>query len=527
MLRKENWKYWILLLILAYAFIYSVLFCMGVSSFGDDSAYSYLSYSVLNSNFRQTGYDLSVRVMQFYPIAFFYSIFGYGMLAASAWDILTFVGTIGLVFFIGKELYDDAAGLTASLLFAFSPIVVSFSSTLTDNMPVMFFSALAMLGVLYGERKGSKKWYFLSGISLVAGILVMPLGFVILAIVVLFLLAEILRHRIKIDKKLSYLAVGFAAALAISFIFNYINAGDPFITLETTFNFFTGTGANAIVAANTNLDFYITVMFPYHVLGTVWQNLLSGNFNPLSIYQRMPGYDISRVGFYFYAIFLSLLYLLVKREKGAYYAAFWFLIGFLLLEFDPLHVSLQPFVYMLQHRLDRYLSLIMPAGAILLGIACSSLIQIGVKRKNVVFFALPTVIILLLIATAVPSNIYWYQTVASQRYDTVAIANYLNVLPNNKRIYYANSAYNLVDYMGFNNVSRFSVYDWIKNCTSMQTNSYIILPRFINLYGLNYTPDPSSYCPWWRLILAPNDSAKYGQDITGSAYPFHVNLYYT
>ena len=523
---KKTNKLMLLLLcfILLYAVTYSIKFYGGTSYLGDDNAYANFAYQVTKGNFAQNTDILSVRIMQIYPIAFFYWISNYSFYANAAWDIFSYLATIVIVFLLGKEIYDERVGLLGSLLFAFFPMMAILSVTMSDNPPMTFFISLGMLSLLYARRKGSAFWYILSAMAFMGAVLIIPLGLIGLAVGILYIIVEFIRG--KIDRKIINFGFGIAIVLILLFSFNYLTTKQPLITFKTTFSFYdTVGGPNAIVPANTNFPFYFQVMFPYKITTVIFYNLEHSNFNPISIWNQIYIINYNWVGFYFYVAVGAILYLLYKKEKKAYFILFWFIVGFLLMEFDPLHISFSPFVYLLQHRLERYLTLIAPPLALLISMAIIRFVS-GVKSKwKYLRYAIAAAIVIFLITTAIPVFTLYHNLVSVESYDNIKISNYLLTLPTNTKIFIHSGQFIPID-MGFSNYSRYYIYDEISNCSMIPPNSYIVLPKYQEYSNLSYTPNPSSSCPSWQLVLYPNETVNYSGAVTGPAQVFRTDLYY-
>ena len=512
-------------IILLYAVIYSIKFYGGPSYFGDDNAYSGFAYQVVHGQFTQNTDILSVRIMQIYPIAFFYWISNYSFYANAAWDILSYLATIIIVFYLGRELYNDYVGVLGSLLFAFFPMMAILSVTISDNPTMTFFVSFGMLSLLYARKKGSKLWYMLSGMSFMGAFLIIPLGLIALATAIFYLIIEFLRG--KLDRRVINFGLGILIVLLLLFAFNYLTTKQPLITFTTTFSFYdTVGGPNAIQPANTNFPFYFQVMFPYKITSVILYNLKHPNFNPISLWNQIYVVNYNWVGFYFYFGVAAILYLLYKKEKRAYFVLFWFIIAFLLMEFDPLHVSLSPFVYLLQHRLERYLTLIAAPLAVLISMAIVRFCE-GAKRNwKYLRYAISAIIVIFLIATAIPVTLLYNHILAVEAYDNIKISNYLSTLPNTTRIYLLSGQFVEEDMQYRNPQSSYLIYDEITNCSAILPNSYIIVPKYVEEYNIPFTPNPNMYCPTWQLVLYPNDPTNYSQDVLGPADVFRTQLYY-
>ncbi len=509
----------ILALALIIAIAYAAKFYVGVSAAGDDVAYSNYAHFVLNGGFRQSSGDsLSIRIMQYYPVAFFYLISNNSYYAGGAWDIFAYVATVVIVFFIGKELYNEFAGAVASLILALFPTVMIFSTTMSDNPPVMFFAALAMLFLLYGTRKRRASWYAMSGASVIAAIAVMPLGLMALAISVFYIIVEYLRK--KLDRNVLMFFAGLLIGLAILSSFNYVNAGKPFITFTETFNYFQNIGGpNHISPANNYLLFYFDTMFPYHMTNALYHEVSSGNQNTTSIWAMIfaPNYNV--VGFYFYVAVFAMLYMLYKREKRAYFAFFWFAVGFLLMEFDPVHFTILPFTYILQHRLDRYLTFIEPPVALLMSMAMVRFVE-SARKANArnVRMLIVGAIMLFLFLTEIPVVSLSHNILSLEGRYELNTAKYLETLPNTTEIYVINNVGGfLPTYMKFDNFSRFSSPGTV-NCSQLDPNSYVVV-QTVSQYN-------ADTCPSWQLVYYTVANTTFKQDVTGPATPFELNVYH-
>ena len=540
-----------LIAIAAFALIYSLVFIIGPSAYGDDPTYLSLAYGAANGNFVESAYIFSVRLFMIFPIAIFYKLFGVNLFSDSIWDILCFVGSVVAAFYIGKELYDEKVGILAAFLLSIFPLTAILAPTVSDNIPMMFMTTMAMLSILYAQRKSSKFWYFAAGIFLIASPLVTPEGFIVIPIAVLYLLVELFRKKISINRTSLYLIYGVLAIGIALIAFNYLNSGHPLITYTTNSNYFSAIGVlqngqyTTIGSANQNLSFYPQWMLPYNILQIVSSNISRLNFNPVSIWDQIYVTNFNMVGFFFYALVVAALYLILRKEKRAYFALFWLLAGFLYLEFGPMHFSLIPFEYLLTHRLPRFLTLIAVPTAIIIAMALVRWAEASkqqlrllaskgaskINLKTIPYSAIiATLVIVFLTITSLQITFTQYEAMSLSRYDTFTISNYLNTLPNTTVIYYP-AAYtqmfsNIGVYMQFDNLSRLRGLDNIQNCTGIPEGSYVVLTKYAKIGSLNYTPNPLKQCPGWQTILYPNTSQNYSSAITGYAYPFRAVLYY-
>lgn len=518
----------LLLLIVFYALVYSIVFVGGPSFYGDDTTYLELASSVLQGSFIQSGYIFSVRILMVLPIAIFYKLFGVSLLSSSAWDITTYLLSIIIAFYLGKELYNKYAGVVAALLLTFFPLVNTLSATISDDIPMMFVVSSVMLSLLYATRKKSRFWYFVTGGLLVASPLVTPEGVIAVMVSFVYLAIEFARGKVAIEKKTTfYLAYGLIAAGILLMIFNFSTSGNPLITLTTNSHFYSAVGTQGTIpSTNTDPLFYPDTMFPYDLSRIFANNIISLDLNPLSIWNQINVINYNVVGFYFYFFVLATIYLLVRREKRSYYIIFWFFASFLYLEFGPMHISLNPFVYLMSYRLQRFLTFIAVPTVVTIGIASASMIEKGPRVKMYAGVVISLASILFLILSSIPINTMWFTILTLERYDQIAIANYIMQLPNTTRIFTASAFSSVPIYIGFNNLNRISAYDAIPSCKLIPNNTYVIMPKYNQMFNLNYTPNPLPYCPSWRLVLYPQISGSYPDYMVAIAKAFGATLYY-
>ena len=467
--------------IVVYALLYSVVFVGGPSYYGDDSVYLNYAYQVVHGTFTEHSGDIfSVRLLTILPIALFYKTFGVGLMTDSAWDIASFIGLIAVAFLMGKELYDERAGVVAALLTSFFPMIVMLSATPSDDIPMAFVTALAMLALLYGERRDSGRWYFASGLLLLASGLVTPEGFIICVVAMAYVAIEFLRKRIAISGTTLMLPAGVAFAFMLIVFVNSFYS-NPLITFTLNSHFYSAVGGNdTIPSTNTNPMYYINVMFPPNAL----------NFS----------------GFFFYALIAAAIYLVVVRPDGTYFVLFYFLAAFLYLEFGPMHISLHPFSYLLSYRLQRFMTLIAAPLAVAIGIAVSDVAaRSGKTRMRLFAYALLALLIFMIILNAAAINLTWYRVLSYERYDQLQAAEFLGRMPNSTIIYFADAYPNIPIYMGFNNMSRFRPYFALTNCSFVSAGAYVVAPA-LPQNGINYSKFASACGGWMEINYTQPDS---------------------
>ncbi len=525
-IKEHKGTYLLLAIIVTYAVSYSLLTAVGPSKYGDDMAYAGLSVQIIHGGYAETLYIYTVRFLQIFPIALFYLIFGVGLLTSAAWNIASFVITVIATFFLGKELYNERVGLLSSLLMCFFPLVVKFTGTMSDDLPLMMFIALAVLSLVCAHKRNSKRWYFAAGMLVLAPIFTTPLGFVLLPFIFTYLFIEFLRKKIKPDRTTLFFVYGLLVALTIVAAINFLGTGNPLFSFTSNAHYYSqvGTPGYATAGVPPTLPFYFETMFPYKILQTIYDHLSSGNFNPISLWRDIDTINYNSAGFYFYIFVIAAIYLIAKKEKRAYIPLLWFAVVFAYLEIGPENISLNPFSYLILIRLDRYLIPIAIPVAIIISMGIVKFLE-ATRKISKPRLLLSTAVILFLIVTAIPVNEIGHGVLVADASDMMMIAGYIKTLPTNVTVYYLNGLSEVEIYSGAQNPTRFLTYDQISNCSLLAKGSYVVMPKYVQYYSLDYTPNPQPYCPSWQLVFNPT-FPNLSAEVTSSSQVFRADLYY-
>ena len=110
-------------------------------------------------------------------------------------------------------------------------------------------------------------------------------------------------------------------------------------------------------------------------------------------------------------------------------------------------------------------------------------------------------------------NSYWHSLAYLSSYDQMQIASYLATLPNSTVVYLPSNFSNIYSYMRFDNLSRFRLLMFVKNCSDLAPNSYVISgnpSQVVNSSFYHYI----STCPNLSQIVLPypsNSTPYYNQ----------------
>ena len=111
--------------------------------------------------------NLYLGPLYFYSVAPFIGLFGFEPLGAAVFVVLLSLTTIGLIYFLAKEMFKSqlAAGLSA-LLYAISPAAVEYGRWPWNPNVMPFFATLFIFSLWQVLGKRKERWIILTGASL-------------------------------------------------------------------------------------------------------------------------------------------------------------------------------------------------------------------------------------------------------------------------------------------------------------------------------------------------------------------------
>lgn len=518
--------------ILILAMVFAVTNFDGPTEFADDGIYTSLAYTNIHGAVNAAypipffGEDLahpgllSIRYLETMPISLFYLVFGVSALSGSAWAIICYLLTIVVVFYMGRESSGYAVGTLAALLFAFEPAVLKYSTTVNDDITMMFITALCVLMFIVGMKRESAKWMVGSGFLMVVSVLATPQSIIIGFILVAYSILSMLTKRTGPMMLAQLLLGGVIGALAIVGIF-YLTTSNP-LTVFTINTYYYN-----VAPPDAGLPGYGTVMFPYSFAST-----LSGLVNgaaPLSVIanleQSLAG--LNEAGLYYYVLLISAAYLLLRRERDSYFLIFWFFLGVLYLSLGPSGISLNPLHYNVIPAFQRYLLMVAVPLAVVLsqGVISASRLFIWEKRNYLV--AIPIAAVATLLVSGIYLGVSWHDQVYATNYSQHEIADYLERLGNATRIIgTSGNPDTFLTYMGMDNLSRVhDMIEWGWNCSLMPADSYVVVVPWFQYGATPYMAYVNESCPYWTEIRFPgayNSSIISMADNTSVAYLYYI-----
>jgi hypothetical protein len=145
------------------------VWCWSGVGLGDDSIFIFSIASLVANSALGPG-NLTYRFTWWLPTAVATQLLGEGELAMVLPYLVYAVLGIGLVYAFGRRLWGRSGGVIAGLLLAVHPLDVTWSTMITNDIALSFFSALTIFALVRAigdeDPAGRRRWWIASGVSL-------------------------------------------------------------------------------------------------------------------------------------------------------------------------------------------------------------------------------------------------------------------------------------------------------------------------------------------------------------------------
>ncbi|HEC93521.1 MAG TPA: phospholipid carrier-dependent glycosyltransferase, partial [Candidatus Atribacteria bacterium] len=399
---KNKQSSFLLALIILFALVIRLYFFVGLTWCDN---YTHHAHRLL-TNGLNLGTSLSnLRIMGIYPLALFFLLFGVNNLSAGLYSLITSLGSIILIFYLGKFFFNEKIGLLSAFFLSIFPLNIIYGTSPFNDVPIGFFSALSIFLILKADKneiKNPKKKYknrilfLLSGILIGINYLHKVSGVITFVFALPYILYKTIKKReVKLDYSLIFL--GFLTIILLEGAL-YANLHGNFFTRYDTVSKFYREDHDI----NRDLKFYPTIMF----------NLNYGNFS-----FNYKNY-FNEFGIFYYFIAISLIYILTKKDKNALIVLSWFILILLYLEFGTMSLT----NYNIIHKVNRHLTLITIPGILCLSYFLVNFINGKNYRKiRKIIFMLA---VFLILASSVFYTYYSYWNIKTYSWDVEQIYNY-------------------------------------------------------------------------------------------------------
>ncbi len=498
-----------LLLVVLFGAVLAASLYKGMSYYGNDFAYESFVPSILHGTFTENANIFSIRPMLIYPLALFVYLFGYTNLAAGAYSYVCYIGLIILTYLIGSGVYSRRAGVLGALLFSFYPIALKYSSDAISMVPLAFWLTLSMLLFIYAKKGNKARYYILSGAVTFVAFLINPLALIYALFFLFYIVATSLmdayrKRSLRINYiPFLYLLGLLTAVIIVGFInLSLASTGQPFYEFSLTSSYYSTAGKpDTIYYTNSDIWFYFNEYFPYGSYMIPYYLITlnySGAVNyATGIYYELFNFgyiNLNDVGFFSYFIVAFGLYLLISRDKKAYFILLWaaFVMGYL--EFGTMSLSITH--YFPIYRLMKFTIIVSVPLMLILGIGLARLHDGFFRRRRLIWLVMVSVLVIFLFSTTITMDYYYYlanhNTVLFDR----VIAEYLDKVPNLAQANIYGSAltpYYVQYFMGYTPTIPFLQYSnggayggvYVPSCSAIPNDTYLIIPTPQNISVIN------------------------------------------
>lgn len=329
----------------------------------DDYSYGVYSYSFfrLPLPWDMTMDFRALRLALLLPVSLLFTFLPPNEFVAVLWPMTASFGIIALVFLIGRKLYGPWAGVLAAFVMATLPGDVIYGTMLLPDVLAPFFMVLAVWCFLNAESGAGRAplwWYLAAGAAVFLAFNTRENSYYFMLFFLPFAFSGA-----RWKRGLYMIGVGFSVPLVLLYAFYAFKSGDFLFNLHLAANQRDPLIKSGYIPPNSK-NWYrcFFYMFPGFFRGIGQGQWASSLF-----------------GFTFYAGLPCLLYAavkgLVKRDRKPLLAAWWFLLGYLFIEYGTISFS----SYHMMLKLPRFLLTITPPLALACGLTLADAFGLGRK----------------------------------------------------------------------------------------------------------------------------------------------------
>lgn len=481
----------VLLLIIAFGLFlcFAFFYGPGLLAGSDPITYSNVAYLLLAHGPRASQDGIfGTKYILIGGISLFYLLLGTGPFPAALFGVATFIGTIVLLYLIGKSLYGYRVGLVAAFLYSFYPMAVLLSPSVGDDVPMTFFAVLAVFLLVKGamDNKNRKGYYIFSGFAGVLSFGVSASGAIILVFIMAFLIVKFL-YEIGYQRLLDIvsLLLGIVMCLMLIAIFSYLQSGNPTYAFTTVYscyasgNYTNGNGGNSLCPSQSGyadqLSSYISFALPYN-----FSNIYNAVYsipNPEQFLKEIStpqhstnSYDYFS-GYFFYFAIAAALILIFKYDKRLVFPGSWFFITFLYLSFGT--TSLLKYETILPDY--RYSLLCTPPIMLIIALGAVRLYDDSKKSKKYMAICALVLLFLFLILTSLYLIKYvGYSENNTPLYRIRQIGSFIDSLPQNASVIATDYIYPILYAYGGDSHSASFMGIGSYSCSNIPDHTYIV-----------------------------------------------------
>jgi len=252
----------VVILVAAFLRLYRIQDYM--SFLGDEGRDVLVAYNILHGHLTLLGPTSSVGGFFLGPIYYYFMapfllLFNYNPVGPAVMVALFGIATVWLIYRFCTELFNIKIGIIAAVLYAISPLVISYSRSSWNPNPLPFFSLLALYVLYKAVEKNSIKLFFLVGILLGIAIqlhyLTLFLGVIVLSFIILSQIID--------NKKIWTRTIIISVKQNLVVLAGFLIGWSPLLAFELRHNFLDFRNISNFVLRSgntgTNPNFFYTI----------------------------------------------------------------------------------------------------------------------------------------------------------------------------------------------------------------------------------------------------------------------------
>ena len=396
--RGGAWDLWLtgLGIILLINLALKIVYFSGLSQ-ADDFSYGVYSFTLFKGLW-PWNMQIDFRMLRFglmFPTALAFLALPPTEVSAVLFPTVISLGTVVLVFLIGRKLYGSAAGLIAALSLSLFPGDIIYGTMLLPDIVAPFMLAVAVLAFLNAEDGAdntARWWYLLAGFMTFLAFITRENSYYF----ALFFLPYAFNAK-RWRRGLYMIGAGFVVPVLLLYTFYWFRTGDFLYNVHLAEAARDPLVASGYIPPNA-VNRFTQLLYMFPVLIGDHTRFVSSLF-----------------GLTFYAGVPCLLYTTARAVTKKHYreliAPWWFLAVYLFLEFGSLSFT----DYQMMKKLPRFLLTLTPAMALGYGVAIADALGIaGERRLRLNIFRKKWLRLLLVAVVIAPVLFYSWKAVSYQ-----------------------------------------------------------------------------------------------------------------
>jgi 4-amino-4-deoxy-L-arabinose transferase-like glycosyltransferase len=164
----------------------------------------------------------SFTPVYFYSLSAFLKVFGFGVAQGRAFNLISALFCLGMVYVIGRRMFNWRAGLIASVLIVSDPTVLQRARMVRNDYLAEAFALLAFYLYEVAEQRNRSGYYVAAGLAAGAGVMCHPsILYMVLAIAVLMLIKR--RLKVLTSRCLYQFGAGVLAVCSYEIVYDAID----------------------------------------------------------------------------------------------------------------------------------------------------------------------------------------------------------------------------------------------------------------------------------------------------------------